>query len=197
MRRIVYFLFALFVLMIGALPAFAGSVTSDSKCSADAIKGASFDADGGNLDAKSVATATSSDPFRVDLGGEVSWDASTTEPIKEHTWQIGLVIGGFEVAFFSGGDPNSAGTQTSTGITSVADQVEQLENTLVSWALDNLVGTYEVWGKLEGEGGKCQGTAWALIEGGPFSGLIGQASFGATIAGAGLLAGAAVKKKKL
>jgi hypothetical protein len=181
--------------MTAALPAIAGSVTADSKCVADQISGTSYGPDGGQLDSKTVTSATSSDPFRVDLAGDVGWNAATTDPIKEHTWNIGLVIGGIEVSFFNGGDPNSAGTQDSSGRVSIASRVDEIQNSMASWALDNLSGKYQIWGKLEGEGGKCEGTAWALIEGSPFGGLIGQVSAGTAAVGAALLAGAAVKKR--
>ena len=49
MRRMIILTLGLLAAMSMALPAFAGSVTADSKCSADAISGTSFDADGARL----------------------------------------------------------------------------------------------------------------------------------------------------
>lgn len=182
------------LLIVGmALPALAGTLSGD--CTATEVSGTSFAADGSQVDAKTVATATQDDPFTIDPAGTVAWNASSDVPIQNHSWQIGLVIGGIEIQFFDGGDPNTAGTQTSTGEVSINDRLEELEFTQLSWVLDQLNGTFEAWGRINGDDDAgCDGRAWVEIDGsfGVF-GLIGTA---VAATGGAMIAGAGVKRKR-
>ena len=174
-----------------ALPAFAQTVSGD--CVASEISGTSFRADGSQLDSTTVAGATQGDPFLVDPGGSVSWEARTTSPITDHSWQVGPVIAGLDITLFSGGDPNAAETLESDGRVDVAQRIEEIQTESVGWITDSLVGILQVWGKIDGDG-SCEGRAWVKIEGSPLSGILGQGALGATVVGAGLLTLAAVKK---
>jgi hypothetical protein len=175
-----------------ASPAMAG--TLDGDCDAAAVSGDSFRADGSALDSKTVATATESDPFKVDLSGSVGWDASSKVPLVDHTWGIGLVIGGTKAQFFSGGDPNTAETQTSTGEVSIADRLGEIQNSMMEWVIGELNGKLEAWGRIEAADGTfCDGTAWVEIDGS--FGAIGLLGVGLAAAGGAMLVGAGVRKK--
>ncbi len=178
--------------VLPGLPAAAGYLNGD--CTATAVEGISSREDGSQLDAKTVATATEADPFRIDPAGSVGWDARSDVPITNHTWGIGLVIGGIEVQFFSGGDPNTAGTQESTGQVSIKERLAELQVGQLEWLLDQLNGTFEAWGRINGDGGAgCDGRAWVAIEGG--FGVIGLVGAGLAAAGGAMVAGAAMRKR--
>lgn len=191
MKRVLTVLAIAVMFTLAALPASAG--TLDGECDATAISGDSFRADGSALDSKTVATATEADPFKVDLSGSVEWDAASKVPLVDHTWGIGLVIGGNKAQFFSGGDPNSAETQTSTGRVSIADRLGEIQNTLMEWVIGELNGKLEAWGRIEAADGTfCDGTAWVEIDGG--FGAIGLLGAGLAAAGGALLVRSAVRK---
>jgi hypothetical protein len=191
MRRVLLGVAAAAMLLSIASPAFAQTVSGD--CVATDISGTSFSADGAQLDSSTVADATRSDPFLIDPGGSVSWDARTTRPITDHTWHIGPVIGGLEISLFSGGDPNTAETVESTGRVDIASRIDEIQTESVGWITSSLVGILQAWGRIEGDG-SCEGRAWVKIEGSPLSGVLGQGALGAMVVGAGLLTLAAVKK---
>lgn len=192
MRRVVTVLAIAAIVTLLALPASAG--TLDGACDASAVSGDSFRADGSALDSKTVASATEADPFKVDLSGSVEWDAASEVPLVDHTWGIGLVIGGNKAQFFSGGDPNTAETQTSTGRVSIADRLDEIENTLMEWVIGELNGKLEAWGRIEAADGTfCDGTAWVEIDGG--FGAIGLLGAGLAAAGGAMMVRAGVKKR--
>ncbi|HEY5684288.1 MAG TPA: hypothetical protein VIY70_02850 [Acidimicrobiia bacterium] len=173
-----------------ALPATAGFLNGD--CTATSVSGTSYREDGSQLDSKNVATATESDPFSIDPSGSVEWDARSDAPIKDHTWAIGLVIAGFEVQFYSGGDPNTAGTQESTGRVSISERLAEIQLTQMEWVLDQLNGKFEAWGRIDGDGAGCDGRAWVEIDGG--FGVIGLTGAALALAGGGLILRAGSKK---
>ena len=181
----------LFIATLLTMPASAGTMEGD--CTASAISGDSFRADGSALDSKTVASATEADPFEVDLAGSVEWDASSDIPLVDHTWGIGLVIGGIRTQFFSGGDPNTAMTQTSTGRVSISDRLEEIQFSQMSWVLDQLNGKFEAWGNIEAaDGAFCKGTAWVEIDGS--FGVVGLIGAGLALAGAAMLVRAGAEK---
>jgi hypothetical protein len=174
-----------------AMPAWGGTMEGD--CSASAISADSFRADGSALDSKTVETATEANPFKVDPEGSVAWDARSDVPIENHTWSIGLTIGNLTPQFFSGGDPNTAQTQTSVGTVSIKDRLDKIQNTLMEWVIGELNGKLEVWGSIEGDDGKfCEGTAWVEIDGG--FGTIGLAAAALAAAGGAMMVWAGAKK---
>ena len=174
-----------------ALPASAG--TLDGECDASAVSGDSFRADGSALDSKTVASATEADPFKVDLGGSVEWDAASKVPLVDHTWGVGLIIGGSKAQFFSGGDPNTAETQTSTGRVSIDNRLDEIQNTLMEWVIGELNGKLEAWGRIEAADGTfCDGTAWVEIDGG--FGAFGFLGAGLAAIGGAMVVRAGVKK---
>ncbi len=190
-RALTIIAFAALAATMLAMPASAGTMEGD--CTASAISGDSSRADGSELDSKTVAEATESNPFKVDLDGSVSWDARSDVPIEDHTWSIGLIIGGTKAQFFSGGDPNTAGTQTSVGTVSVKDRLDEIQNSMMQWVIGELNGKLEAWGRIEGADGTfCAGTAWVEIDGG--FGLIGLVGAGVAAAGGGMLVRAGMKK---
>ena len=192
MKRVLTTLAIASMLTLVALPAAAG--TLDGSCDASAVSGDSFRADGSALDSKTVATATEADPFKVDLDGSVAWDAASEVPLVDHTWAIGLVIGGTKAQFFSGGDPNTAQTQTSTGRVSIADRLDEIQNTLMEWVIGELNGKLEAWGRIEAADGTfCDGTAWVEIDGG--FGAVGLLGAGLAAAGGAMVVRAGVKKR--
>lgn len=193
MRRTVTL--AALVVVVGtmlALPAAAGTMEGD--CTASAISGDSFREDGSPLDSKTVESATEANPFKVDLNGSVSWNARSDVPIENHTWSVGLTIGNLTPQFFSGGDPNTAKTQTSTGSVSIKNRLNEIQNTLMEWVIGELNGKLEAWGRIDGDDGRfCEGTAWVEIDGG--FGLIGLAGVGIAAAGGAMVIRAGVKKE--
>ncbi len=193
MKRIMsVVVFAALPVMMLALPSLAG--TMDGSCSAASISGESFRADGSALDSKTVATATEANPFKVDLEGSVAWNARSDVPIEQHTWAIGLIIGGNKAQFFDGGDDNSARTQDSTGQVSIKDRLDQIQNTLMQWVIGELNGKLEAWGRIEGADGTfCDGTAWVEIDGA--FGLIGLVSAGVAAGGGAMMVRSGVKKR--
>ncbi len=178
--------------ILPALPAAAGYLNGD--CTATSVSGTSSGTDGSPLDAKTVASATEADPFTIDPAGSVGWDARSDVPILNHTWGIGLVIGGIEVQFYSGSDPNTAGTQESTGQVSIKERLDQIELSQMSWVIGQLNGKFEAWGRISGDGGAgCEGRAWVEIAGG--FGTLGLIGAGTAAAGGAMVLGAAMKKR--
>lgn len=190
-RRLTVLAVAAISTLLIASPAMAG--TLDGSCDAAAVNGDSFRADGSPLDSKTVATATESDPFKVDLAGSVAWDASSEVPLVDHTWGIGLIIGGTKAQFFSGGDPNTAETQTSTGEVSIANRLGEIQNSMMEWVIGELNGKLEAWGRIEAADGTfCDGTAWVEIDGS--FGVFGLLGAGLAAAGGAMVVRAGVKK---
>ncbi len=178
-------------LMVMATPAVAGTLEGD--CRAEKVSGDSFREDGSALDSKTVASATEATPFKIDPNGSVAWTAESEVPIENHTWRIGLVIGGVRTQFFNGGDPNSARTQDSQGSVSIKDRLDEIQFSQMSWVLDQLNGKFEAWGDINGdEMASCVGTAWVEVEGG--FGVFGIVGLGLAATGGAMVVRAGVKK---
>lgn len=179
-------------LLLIATPAAAGTLEGD--CKAEKVSGDSFREDGSDLDSKTVASATEETPFKIDPNGAVAWTAASEVPIENHTWRIGLVIGGIRTQFFDGGDPNSAKTQDSSGSVSIKERLEEVQFSQMSWVLDELNGKFEAWGDINGdEMASCVGTAWVEIDGS--FGLIGLIGAGVAAAGGAMIVRAGVAKR--
>jgi hypothetical protein len=192
MRRLVAVLaLATMSLMVMATPAAAGTLQGD--CKAEKVSGDSFREDGSDLDSKTVASATEETPFKIDPNGSVAWTAESDVPIENHTWRIGLVVGGFRTQFFTGGDPNSAKSQDSRGRVSIKDRLEEIQFSQMSWVLDELNGKFEAWGDINGDDmASCVGTAWVEIDGS--FGIFGLVAAGIAATGGAMIVRAGVKK---
>ena len=105
-------------------------------------------------------------------------------------------IGGFGLPVARGGDPNTAGTQTSEGERSIPGLIEDAEASGVPNAqlLGSLRGIYRVFGSIEGTD-SCSGDGFVSIQGNPLTELVGQVAAGVTVVGAGMVIGSGVKKK--
>jgi hypothetical protein len=104
------------------------------------------------------------------------------------------VIGGVRVAFFTGGDPNTAKTTDSRGSVSIKDRLEDAQFSMISWVLDELNGKLEAWGNIEGDDmTSCVGTAWVEIDG--TFGFIGLIGAGVAAAGGAMIVRAGVAKR--
>lgn len=165
----------------------ANAQSLDGGCSVNATS---------DLDATTMTDATRDNPFDVDPEGSISWVATSPGPIMDHTWVINVDIGGFGVPVARGGDPNTAGTQTSEGERSIPDLVEDAEASGVPNAqlLGSLRGIYRVFGSIDGTA-SCSGDAYVSIRGNPLTELVGQVAAGMTVVGAAMVIGSGVKKK--
>ncbi|MDH3250659.1 MAG: hypothetical protein OEQ47_16950 [Acidimicrobiia bacterium] len=192
MRRLIAVVGLTTMTIMLAAPALAGTLEGD--CRADKVSGDSFREDGSALDSKTVASATEATPFKIDPNGAVAWTAASEVPIENHTWRIGLVIGGIRTQFFDGGDPNSAKTQDGSGRVSIKERLEEVQFSQMSWVLDELNGKYEAWGDINGdEMASCVGTAWVEIDGS--FGLFGLIGAGVAAAGGAMIVRAGVAKR--
>jgi hypothetical protein len=150
--------------LAGASPALADPISGG--CTVDAQS---------DVDATNVTDATRTNPFDVDPAGNLTWIANSPGPIKNHTWSITIDIGGVPVPVAQGGDPNDAGTTTSTGDESIPELIEGLPDA-VQPLLTQLTGIYQVSGDINGEGGSCSGSGWVRVTG--FRGIgLGAAAF--------------------
>jgi hypothetical protein len=172
--------------LVLALPAFADPITGGCTVSATS-----------DIDGTNVTDATSANPFDVDLAGNLSWTANSAGPIKNHTWVISSSIGGIPVTLASGGDPNDAGTTTSTGAESIPDLMAGLEESggwpaTVRPLLGELTGIFQVSGSIAGEGGSCSGSGWIRVSG---LGGVGLGAAAAAAIGALLMVSAGRARK--
>ena len=184
MRRIFV---AIGVLALMGLAVSAGAQSLEGGCSVNAVS---------DLDETTMTDATRGNPCEVDPEGSISWVASSPSPIMDHTWVINVDIGGFGLPVARGGDPNTAGTQTSEGERSIPELIEDAEASGVPNAqlLGSLRGIYRVFGSIEGTA-SCSGDGYVLIVGSPLTELVGQVAAGMTVVGAGMVIGSGVKKK--
>ncbi|MEX1126218.1 MAG: hypothetical protein WEE53_11200 [Acidimicrobiia bacterium] len=133
-----------------------------------------------DVDTTIVTDTTRQNPFEVDPEGGLSWLATSPGPIMDHTWEIWVDVGGFEVVVADGGDPNTAGDLENDGdVTDVSAYVEEV--TEVSG--QQIRGVFEVGGDIQGTGGACDGFAFVRLTADPFETLASQIA-----AGLGLIA---------
>ncbi len=184
MKRFFAFAGLVALLSMLAVPAMAG--TLEGGCTVDATS---------DSDSTNVIDATRADPFLIDPAGSVSWVANSPGPITNHTWEVGVVVLGLDVRLFNGGDENSGLSQESKGSKSIPTEVERIDNSQLSWILDNLGGVIEVYGSISGDGGAiCSGSGFVSLDVGPLEGLVGQISLATTAAGLALIGLAGVGK---
>jgi hypothetical protein len=184
MRRTIV-LIGLIVLMGLAVSASAQSL--EGGCTVNATS---------DLDQTTMTDATRGNPFDVDPEGSISWVATSPGPIMDHTWVINVDIGGFGIPVARGGDPNTAGTQSSEGDRSIAELIDEAEAEGVPNAqlLGSLRGIYRVFGSIDGTD-SCSGDAYVFIRGNPLTELVGQVAAGMTVVGAAMVVGSGVRKR--
>lgn len=74
------------------------------------------------------------------------------------------------------------------GSKSIPAEVERIDNSQISWILNNLGGVIEVFGSISGDGGAtCSGSGFVSLDVGPLEGLVGQISLATTAAGLALI----------
>lgn len=175
------------VLALMGIALAAGAQSLEGGCSVNATS---------DLDETTMTDATRGNPFEVDPEGSISWVATSPGPIMDHTWVINVDIGGFGVPVARGGDPNTAGTESSEGERSIPELVEDAEASGVPNAqlLGSLRGIYRVFGSIDGTA-SCSGDAFVLIKGNPLTELVGQVAAALTVVGAAMVIGSGVKKK--
>ncbi len=121
-----------------------------------------------DVDSTIVTDTTRGNPFEVDPEGGLSWIATSPAPIMNHTWEIWVDFGGFQIVVADGGDPNTAGDQENQGdVPDVSEYVEEV--TEVSG--QQIRGVFEVGGDIAGEGGECDGFAFVTLTADPVSTL--------------------------
>ena len=121
-----------------------------------------------DVDSTIVTDTSRGDPFEVDPEGGLSWVATSPAPIMNHTWEIWVDFGGFQIVIADGGEPNTAGDQENQGdVPDVSEYVEEV--TAVSG--QQIRGVFEVGGEISGEGGECDGFAFVTLTADPVSTL--------------------------
>lgn len=128
-----------------------------------------------DVDTTIVTDSSRRSPFEVDPEGGLSWLATSPGPIMDHTWEIWVDVGGFEVVVADGGDPNTDGDQENQGdVADVSVYVEEV--TAISGS--QIRGVFEVGGDIEGTGGACDGFAFVRLTADPLSTLPSQIAAG-------------------
>jgi hypothetical protein len=137
-----------------------------------------------DLDSTNMTDATRSNPFDVDAEGTISWNATSTAAITDHTWVINIDIGGFAVPVAKGGDPNTAGTLSSVDSKSIPELVQRAKDQGTTGAdlLLGLRGIYRVFGNITGSS-SCSGDAYVNVQGSPLTETPGQVAAGLTVLG--------------
>lgn len=148
-----------------------------------------------DLDSTTMLDATREDPFEIDPDGTISWNATSTQPITNHTWVIYSDVGGFGVPVARGGEPNTAGTLTSIGTRSIPEELAeaQAEGVPNARLLGSMRGIYRVYGDISGSS-SCSGEAYVLLRGNPLTELVGQVALAIAVLGALLVVGGGVAK---
>lgn len=124
-----------------------------------------------DVDSTIMTDTTRQDPFEVDPNGGLSWSATSPEPIMDHTWEIWVDVGGFQVVIAEGSDSNTDGNMENAGdVPDVSVYVEEV----TSISGKQIRGVVEVGGSIEGDGGSCDGFAFVRLTADPFSTLISQ-----------------------
>lgn len=124
-----------------------------------------------DVDTTVVTDTTRQNPFEVEPEGGLSWIATSPGPIADHTWEIWVDVGGFEVVVADGGDPNTAGDQDNEGdVADVSVYVEEV--TAISG--QQIRGVFEVGGDITGTGGGCDGFGFVRLVADPLETLISQ-----------------------
>ncbi len=169
MKRLLVVLAMALVLAVVAAPVWAQQLTGG--CSAFGDSG---------VDQTNVVDATRSNPFEIDPEGSVSYRATSPGPIKNHTWEVWVDVGGFRITIADGGDPNDDEDTETAGVESVPENIDEVEsNPLVG----ELIGIYLVGGSIAGEGGECSGNAYVLIPGNPLGSTAGKVGAGLAVLG--------------
>jgi hypothetical protein len=128
-----------------------------------------------DVDSTIMTDTTRQDPFEVDPEGGLSWSATSPAPIMDHTWEIWVDVGGFQVVVAEGSDPNSDGNLENSGdVPDISVYIEEV--TEISGK--QIRGVVEVGGDIEGDGGSCDGFAFVRLTADFFETLISQIAAG-------------------
>ena len=165
-----YFPLVLAVAMI----AYGGLGLADVNQNGQLIGGCRVIADS-DIDSTTVTDTSRRSPFDIDPEGGLDWKAGSPGPIMDHTWQIHVEFGGFNVPIASGGDPNEGGSVGNE------DQIEDLTayiQTVTVATGQELRGTFIVGGYIavnDGASKVCHGFGFVrLISDGPFESLVAK-----------------------
>jgi hypothetical protein len=124
-----------------------------------------------DVDTTIMTDTTRQNPFEVDPEGGLSWQATSPSPITDHTWEIWVDLGGFQVVVAEGSDTNAAENLENAGdVPDISVYVEEV--TAISG--QQIRGVFEVGGDIEGDGGACDGFAFVRLTADPFSTLASQ-----------------------
>jgi hypothetical protein len=115
-----------------------------------------------NVDTTVVTDTSRSDPFVVEPDGPLAWVATSPGPITDHTWEIYVVVGGFNVVVADGGGPNAEMTTISEGD---EPTLEGYVQRLTGQTGEQVRGIYEVGGSIDGTGGACDGFGFVKVDG--------------------------------
>jgi hypothetical protein len=138
----------------------------------------STDASGGPVDAAASGdqSGSQSAPFKVDWDGQVGYQGSTTDIIKDYAYKVSVF--GVPTPLQGKGD-NSAENTDGNGSVSVSAN-----------SPFRAAGLYYVTGEYTGTGGTCTGSGWFLLRGDPIGTVPWTGGVVLTILGAlGLVAG--------
>ena len=122
------------------------------------------------IDNTTVTDSSRRDPFTIDPNGGLSWAATSPGPIKDHTWEIWVELGGAQVPVQRGGDPNegeSTGNRGDVGNVSAYAEDRGIP-------LDQLRGVFVVGGFINGTGGACDGFGFVKLLATPFETILSK-----------------------
>ncbi len=124
-----------------------------------------------DVDSTIMTDTTRQDPFEVDPEGGLSWSATSPEPITDHTWQIWVDVGGFQIVIAEGSDSNADQNLENSGdVPDISVYVEEV----TSISGQQIRGVVEVGGDIEGDGGACDGFAFVRLTADFFDTLISR-----------------------
>jgi len=124
-----------------------------------------------DVDSTIMTDTTRQDPFEVDPEGGLTWSATSPEPITDHTWEIWVDVGGFQIVVADGSDSNADENLENSGdVPDISVYVEEV----TSISGQQIRGVVEVGGDIEGDGGACDGFAFVRLTADFFDTLISR-----------------------
>jgi hypothetical protein len=124
-----------------------------------------------DVDSTIMTDTTRQDPFEVDPEGGLTWSATSPEPITDHTWEIWVDVGGFQIVVADGSDSNADENLENSGdVPDISVYIEEV----TSISGQQIRGVVEVGGDIEGDGGACDGFAFVRLTADFFDTLISR-----------------------
>ncbi|HEY6628681.1 MAG TPA: hypothetical protein VI193_06850 [Acidimicrobiia bacterium] len=124
-----------------------------------------------DVDSTIMTDTTRQEPFEVDPEGGLSWSATSPAPITDHTWEIWVDVGGFQVVVAEGSDSNADQNLENSGdVPDISVYVEEV----TSISGQQIRGVVEVGGSIDGDGGACDGFAFVRLTADFFDTLISR-----------------------